>query len=96
MAGHWLARPDAWWPEAALVAEVDSREWHLSPADWERTMRRHNRVQAAGLSVLHVSPGRLRHEPAVVLAELRAAYAQGLRVGPAPGVIQGEPLRRGA
>jgi hypothetical protein len=36
-----IAVPDAWWPQAGLVAEVDSREWHLSPDDWEHTMRRH-------------------------------------------------------
>ena len=96
VAGSWLARPDAWWPEAALVCEVDSREWHLSPADWERTMRRHNRMQVAGLTVLHVPPSRLRREPMAVLAELAAAYARGVAVGPAPSVIQAEQLRRGA
>ena len=26
----FLARPDAWWPEAGVAAEVDSYEWHLS------------------------------------------------------------------
>lgn len=31
--GTLIAIADAWWPEAGLVAEVDSREWHLSPAD---------------------------------------------------------------
>jgi len=33
----FLAMPDAWWPAAGVAVEVDSREWHLSPADWERT-----------------------------------------------------------
>jgi hypothetical protein len=32
----FLAKPDAWWAEAGVAVEVDSREWHLSPADWER------------------------------------------------------------
>jgi hypothetical protein len=27
----FLAKPDAWWPDAGVAAEVDSREWHLSP-----------------------------------------------------------------
>jgi hypothetical protein len=48
-----LAVPDAWWPQAGVAAEVDSREWHLLPADWEQTMRRHARLTAAGVLVLH-------------------------------------------
>jgi len=31
--GAFLAQPDAWWPDYGVAAEVDSREWHLSPAD---------------------------------------------------------------
>src|SRR5262249_32774012 len=33
IGAEFLARPDVWWPDAALAVEVDSREWHLSPAD---------------------------------------------------------------
>ena len=44
-----LAVVDAWWPQAGVAAEVDSREWHLSPEDWERTMRRHDELSARGL-----------------------------------------------
>src|SRR5215472_1796855 len=52
----FLARPDAWWPDAAIAVEVDSRQWHLSPEDWERTMRRHARMTSLGILVLHFSP----------------------------------------
>lgn len=38
--GAFIAVADAWWPDAGIVAEVDSREWHLKPADWQRTMSR--------------------------------------------------------
>jgi hypothetical protein len=34
----FIAMPDCWWPAFGVAAEVDSREWHLSPADWEKTM----------------------------------------------------------
>src|ERR1700761_5054127 len=34
--GVFLGCPDAWWPEAGLAVEVDSRQWHLSPQAWER------------------------------------------------------------
>jgi very-short-patch-repair endonuclease len=42
-----------------------------------RTMRRHRRMTAAGLSVLHLSPRQLRTEPRQVLNDIAAA----LRVG---------------
>ena len=44
----FIARPDAWWPEAGVTAEVDSRQWHLSPADRDRTRTRHDVMGAAG------------------------------------------------
>lgn len=31
--GTFLARPDAHWPYAGVALEIDSREWHLSPAN---------------------------------------------------------------
>ncbi|MDQ6650748.1 MAG: hypothetical protein M3Z02_11645 [Actinomycetota bacterium] len=89
--GRWLARPDALWLAAGVVFEVDSREWHLGPADWERTMLRHNRMQAAGLCVLHASPRRISAQWPAVVAELRAALRVGLAHGPVPGLIVGSP-----
>lgn len=70
---EFLAVPDAWWPDAGVAAEVDSREWHLSPRDWERTLARHSRMSAYGIIVLHYPPRRLRAEPRVVAAEIRSA-----------------------
>jgi hypothetical protein len=71
----FLAMPDAWWPDVGVVAEVDSREWHLSPRDWERTMRRHSEMSAYGIIVLHFTPGQIRREPDRVLAAIRKALA---------------------
>jgi hypothetical protein len=66
-----IAVADAWWPEAALAAEVDSREWHLSPEDWEYTMRRHARMTSLGILVLHFSPNQIRHKPEEVLRTIK-------------------------
>ncbi len=77
VGGEFLAIPDAWWPEFGVAVEVDSREWHLSPADWEQTMARHRRMAAAGIIVLHVSPRQLRDHPEQVLAEIAAALRTG-------------------
>jgi very-short-patch-repair endonuclease len=70
-----IARPDAWWPGHGVTVEVDSREWHLTPEGWERTMRRHARLTALGISVLHFSPRQIRDEPDQVLGAIRAALA---------------------
>lgn len=82
--GRLLAVPDAWWPEAAVAVEIDSREWHLGPDDWEQTMRRHDRLIAVGIRAIHVSPRQVRTEPTRILQDL----ADALRVGhPVPGVV---------
>jgi len=79
--GSFIAVPDAWWPEAGLAGEMDSREWHLSPRDWERTLARDARMSAHGIVVLHFSPRRLSTEPRVVAAEIRSALEAGRRRG---------------
>ncbi|HUA41210.1 MAG TPA: hypothetical protein VMA32_06585 [Streptosporangiaceae bacterium] len=82
--GKLLAVPDAWWPEAAVAVEIDSREWHLGPDEWEHTMRRHDRLVAVGIRALHVSPHQVRTEPARILHDI----ADALRAGqPIPGLV---------
>jgi len=78
----FIAKPDAWWPDAGVAAEIDSREWHLSPADWERTQARHARMTAHGILVLHYAPRRIRSDAAGVMAELRSAIEAGQRRPP--------------
>jgi hypothetical protein len=36
--GGFIAEPDAWWTDAGVAGEIESREWYLSPRDWERTL----------------------------------------------------------
>ncbi len=74
----FLGKPDAWWPDAGVAAEADSRAWHLSPDDWDRTRRRHDLMAAAGIIPLHFSPRELRREPAMVAQRMRDALARGL------------------
>ncbi len=62
--GTFLACPDAWWQEAGVAVEVDSKEWHFSTEEsWQDTMRRHSRMTAAGILVIHVTPKQVRVEP---------------------------------
>ena len=83
--GEFIACPDAYDPETGVCLEVDSVEFHFDEVSWQRTMRRHSRMTARGLSVIHVPPSRAAREPAEVLREFAAAV--DARAGyPAPAV----------
>jgi hypothetical protein len=73
----FLAQPDAWWPEAGVAAEVNSREWHLSPEDWERTQARQALMGRHGIIVLPFTPRQVRADPARVTADIRSALQAG-------------------
>lgn len=75
--GRFLAVPDCWWPDAGVAAEVDSRAWHLSPADWESTLARHARMSAHGIIVLHFTPDQLRTSRDRVATAIRGALNAG-------------------
>jgi hypothetical protein len=92
IGSDFLAQPDAWWPDAGVAGEVDSREYHFSPADWEKTMARHARMSAQGIIVLHFTPRRIRTDAAGVVSELRASIEVGLRRQPLP--IRAVPTNR--
>lgn len=81
--GQLIGTPDAWWSEVGLAWEIDSYDYHLSPADYDRTLRRDARYAAAGIAFLPTLPRRLVTEEAAVLEELEAAYAAAAR-RPAP------------
>jgi very-short-patch-repair endonuclease len=73
----FVAETDAWWQRAGVAAEVDSREWHLGPADWERTMRRHAAMTAHGILVLHFTPTMIRTDSANVVKQVKEALKTG-------------------
>jgi len=67
-----------------VAAEVDSYEWHLSPADADRTRKRHDRMGAAGIIPLHFSPRQIRRERAEVVRLIKDALDRGLQCPPLP------------
>ncbi|MEU8514920.1 hypothetical protein AB0C76_25515 [Kitasatospora sp. NPDC048722] len=75
--GRFLAVPDAYWPHACVALEIDSRAWHLRPADHERSLVRANRLTASGLPVVRTTPAQLRRDPTPVLHELTALLTTG-------------------
>jgi hypothetical protein len=84
MDGTFLGMPDVWWQRAGVAAEVDSLQYHLSAKDHEATMARHNRMEAAGLHMLHFLPRSITSEQRTILASLRGAIKAGHRNPPLP------------
>jgi very-short-patch-repair endonuclease len=72
VGNQFLAMPDAWWPQAGLAVEVDSREWHLSPADWERTLARGARMTEHGILVMRFTPRQVRTAGRDVASKIRS------------------------
>ena len=85
VGNEFLASPDAWWPDAGLAAEVDSKAWHLTPADWEHTLARHDRMTAQGILVLRFPPQRLRVARREIAREIKSALAASR--GPLPHIV---------
>jgi hypothetical protein len=75
--GTFLGQPDAWWQRAGVAGEVDSREYHLSAEDYDKTTTRHNRMAARGINMLHWLPSTIKTSPARVLDDLRIALNSG-------------------
>jgi very-short-patch-repair endonuclease len=87
--GTFIAMVDAWWQDSGVAAEVDSRAYHLSAEDQDRTTERHDRLVAYGILTLHFPPKRLRTDPAGVISEIRRAIGKGQERPPLP--VKGLP-----
>jgi hypothetical protein len=77
--------PDALFPRSPLVHEVNGREFHAGEDLFESMQERHDAMTAAGLTLLHNSPRRIRREGPAVLAEVIACYRR----------LEGQPLPPG-
>jgi hypothetical protein len=58
-----------------VAGEVDSRAYHLSPQDQERTLARDARMAGHGITVLHFTPHQIRTQPGMVVSAIRSALA---------------------
>ena len=94
--GTFLGVADAWWGRAGVVAEVDSRQYHLSPEDYERTTARHNHMASYGINLLHFLPSALKQQSATVIADLRGAITRGNKRPRSPSLPFPPPLKRTA
>jgi very-short-patch-repair endonuclease len=72
-ANVWLHNHEAdfLWRKRKLVVELDSREFHLTPAAFEADRKRDMELQLLGYTVIRITHRRLKDEPAAVIRELR-------------------------
>src|SRR5580704_9133889 len=82
--GIFIAIVDAWWQEAGVAAEIDSRAYHLAAADQDRTTERHDRLAAHGILTLHFPPKRIKTDAPGIVSELQSAIDKGLARPPLP------------
>lgn len=74
--GRLIAFPDAWFDDVGLTWEIDSVEYHLSPDDYARTVRRRSAMMAKGVLVMQTLPSDLHARPRDVMAELIRCHEQ--------------------
>ncbi|WP_219416322.1 hypothetical protein [Pseudonocardia nigra] len=74
--GVLLGIADCWVDDVAMVWEIESTEWHLSPEDHDRTVERAGEFVAAGAVYTASKPRKIRTDRAGVIRMLRQTYAQ--------------------
>jgi very-short-patch-repair endonuclease len=75
---------DAWWQDAGVAAEIDSRAYHLGAEDQDRTTERHDELLAHGILPLHFPPKRIKTDAPGVIREIRRTIEKGLQRPPLP------------
>jgi hypothetical protein len=83
-SGMFIATVDAWWQEAGVAAEVDSRAYHLAAGDQDRTTGRHDMLIAHGIFPLHFPPKRMKTDASGIIGEIGQAIENGLQRPPLP------------
>lgn len=87
---------DQCWRELRAAVEIDSREHHFSEADWQKTLKRHNALTRAGLSVLHYAPTLVTCRGSTYVQDVAdwlvgRATELGLQLPPGRGVLRPAP-----
>ncbi|MGW0390832.1 hypothetical protein ACWDYJ_08005 [Streptomyces sp. NPDC003042] len=72
--GPHLGGVDAYWPEQAVAIEIDTRAPHQgADDDWSECVRKRETLERLGVTVLHLTPRKLRDWPEQQAAVIRTA-----------------------
>lgn len=69
--GTFVGVADCWLDDVAMVWEIESTEWHMSPEDHDRTVERAARFVAAGAVYVASKPRRIRTRRSEIVQMLR-------------------------
>jgi hypothetical protein len=86
--GRFLGIADCWIDEVAMVCEIESTEWHLSPEEHSRTVERAAEFVAAGVVYTAAKPSQIRGDWHAVARRLHATYEHA-KSRPRPAVRRG-------
>lgn len=75
--GTDIGEADAWWADAGVCAEIDSREYHFYREGWMRTDAKHSRMLKYDILPHHFAPRRIDHDWPAVYGELKSSIHQG-------------------
>lgn len=77
--GQFVGIADCWLDDLAMAWEIESTEWHLTPADHDRSVERAARFAAAGVAYTASKPKKIRTDRAAVVDMLRRTYGHAAR-----------------
>ncbi|GAA2089334.1 hypothetical protein GCM10009801_53580 [Streptomyces albiaxialis] len=90
--GPWLGSVDAFWPDHAVAVELDTRapraaeEGEYDGAAWSEHARKRENLERLGITVVHVTPRKLRDALEQQAAVVRTALMTSAERGPSAAV----------
>lgn len=86
--GPRLGRVDAFWPEQAVAVELDTRVTRRDEdAQWSRYARKREHLERLGITVVHLTPRKLRESPEQQATVVRTALMAAADREPAAYVV---------
>lgn len=86
--GPRLGGVDAYWPEQAVAVELDTRApRHDEDAEWSRYARKRDHLERLGITVVHLTPRKLREAPEQQATVVRTALMAAADREPAAYVV---------
>ncbi|MDQ0842811.1 hypothetical protein [Streptomyces sp. V1I6] len=86
--GPLLGRVDAYWPEQAVAVELDTRAPRRDEdAQWSRYARKREHLERLGITVVHLTPRKLRESPEQQATVVRTALMAAADREPAAYVV---------
>lgn len=71
-SGEFIGSPDGWYDDVAMALQIDSMQWHLSPALYKKTQRIQRAMTRHGIVVMPIAPADVSAAGSTFIPELTA------------------------